>query len=70
MLISVTMPANRAVQRQVPAVSTMLATVQMSTGLSLLVNGAPVISDTVSGTISIAHTVHTPAAAVPVRSAR
>ena len=70
MLTRVTIPASRAVQRQVPAVSTMLATVQTSMGLSLLVNGAPVISETVSGTSSTAHTVHTPAAMVPVRSAR
>ena len=54
----------------IAAVSTMLATVQTSSGLSRSLSGAPVMSETVSGTSSTAHTVQTPEATVPVRNAR
>ena len=65
-----TIAASSAVHRQVPAVSTRLATDQMADGLSLLVSGCPVTSETVSGTSSAAHTAQTPEATVPIRSAR
>jgi hypothetical protein len=70
MLTTMTMAASSAVHRQVPAVSIRLATDQMADGLSLLVNGCPVMSETVSGTSSAAHTAQMPDATVPIRSAR
>ncbi len=70
MLSTMTMAASSAVHRQVPAVSIRLATDQTADGLSLLVSGWPVMSETVSGTSSAAHTAQMPEATVPIRSAR
>ncbi len=65
-----TAAARNAVQRHAPAVSTRLATDQTLTGLSCSRSGCPETSETVSGTSSAAHTVHTADATVPSRSAR
>ena len=65
-----TIAANSAVQRHDPATSIRLATDQIADGSRRLVSGWPVTSETVSGTSSAAHTVQTPDATVPSRSAR
>ena len=70
MLAIVTAAAMNAVQRHAPAISTRLATDQIADGSRREANGWPVTSETVSGTNSAAHTVHTPEATVPSRSAR
>ena len=70
MLASVTTTANTAVQRHAPATSTRPATDQISSGLRCAANGWPLTSETVSATISVAHTAQMPEATVPTRSAR
>ena len=60
----------KAVQRQAVAVSTSQAADQTLTGLRCSRSGCPETSDTVNGTSSAAHTVHTADAAVPSRRAR
>jgi hypothetical protein len=70
MLAMVTAAARNAVHLQAPADSIRLATDQIADGLRRVVSGCPVTSETVSGTKSAAHTVHTPDATVPSRSAR
>ncbi len=70
MLTTVTTAANSAVHRHAPAMSMSPATDHTSAGLNREVSGCPLTSETVNGTISAAHTVQIPAAAVPTRSAR
>ena len=65
-----TTAARNAVHRHAPAISTRLATDQMSDGLSWSCSGWPVTSETVNGTSSAAHTVQIAEATVPSRSAR
>ena len=65
-----TASAKNAVHRHALAVSTSPATAHSCTGLRYSCSGWPETSDTVSGTSSAAHTAHTPAAVMPMRSAR
>ncbi len=69
-LARVTINARNAVHRQALAVSTRLVTAHSCTGLRWSLSGCPDTSEMVSGTSSAAHTVHTPDATVPRRSAR
>ena len=70
MLATVTTAATNAVHRHALAVSTRPATDQTAAGSRFRLNGWPETSDTVSGTISAAHTVHIADAPVPRRNAR
>ena len=69
-LAMVTAAARSAVQRQATATSTIPAADHTSAGPRWSSNGCPDTSETVSGTSSAAHTVHTADAAEPTRSAR
>src|SRR5215207_5015744 len=69
-LANVTAAARKAVHRQAVAESTRLAADHTLIGFRVSASGCPETSDTVSGTISAAHTAHTPDAAVPSRNAR
>src|SRR6185312_15809161 len=70
MLATVSTAARNAVHRHAPAVSTTSAADHSVAGLTRSVTGCPDTSEIVSGTSNAAHTVHTPAAIVPVRKAR
>ena len=69
-LANITVAASNAVHRHAVAMLIRLASDQIVAGLRWAVSGCPETSEMVSGISSTAHTAHTPAATVPIRTAR